>query len=134
MDNITTGVGWVDSMILWAGAVAALCGAIFTITKFVRAAIRVGRKLDRLATQLLGDDETKSLDERLSSIEHELHPNSGGSMRDAVDRTERALADHIEQSRVLLEAGHATEADLRKAITDIADALPTIAKSTPPQD
>jgi hypothetical protein len=134
METITTGVGWVDSMILWAAAIAALCGALFTIAKAVRAAIRVGRKVDRLATQLLGDDETPSLDARLSNIEHELHPNSGSSMRDAVDRTERALSDHVEQSKVLLEAGKGTETELRKAISDIAAALPTIAESTPPQE
>lgn len=131
-ETITTGVGWVDSMILWIGAIAAVCAGLTTIALAARAAMRVGRKLDRLATQLLGDDETPSLDERLSSIEHELHPNSGGSMRDAVDRTEKALADHVEQSTLLLAAGKGTERELRKAISDIAAALPTIAESTPP--
>ena len=132
MATSPTGIGWVDSMILWIGAIAAVCAGLFTIAKAARAAVRVGRKLDRLATQLLGDDETPSLDQRLSNIEHELHPNSGGSMRDAVDRTESALADHVEQSRVLHEPGRGTEQELRKAISDIPAALPTIAESTPP--
>lgn len=132
MQTSPTGIEWVDGMILWIGAIAALCAGLYTISKFVRGGIRIAHKLDRLATQLLGDDETRSLDERLSSIEHELHPNGGSSMRDAVNRTERALAEHVEQSARLLAKGQGTETELRKAISDIAAALPTIAESTPP--
>jgi hypothetical protein len=33
-------------------------------------------------------------------MHHELHPNSGSSMRDAVDRTEKALADHLANAAV----------------------------------
>ena len=33
-------------------------------------------------------DTTADLDKRLAAVEHELHPNSGTSLRDAVDRIE----------------------------------------------
>jgi len=32
---------------------------------------------------------------RLDEMHHELHPNSGSSLADAVNRTEKALNDHI---------------------------------------
>lgn len=132
MQTSPTGVEWVDGMILWIGAIAAILAGLFTIGKAVKAGIRIARRLDRVATQLLGDDETPSLDDRLSSIEHELHPNGGSSMRDAVNRTEKALAEHVEQSARLLEKGQGTEAELRKALSDLAAAMPTVAESTPP--
>ena len=31
----------------------------------------------------------------IDKLDHEMHPNSGSSMADAVNRTERALNDHI---------------------------------------
>jgi hypothetical protein len=37
--------------------------------------------------------EHKATNDRLAAIEHELHPNSGGSLRDAVDRVEQAVTD-----------------------------------------
>ena len=132
MQTSPTGVEWVDGMILWIGAIAAILAGLFTIGKAVKAGVHIARRLDRVATQLLGDDETPSLDDRLSSIEHELHPNGGSSMRDAVNRTEKALAEHVEQSARLLEKGQGTEAELRKALSDLAAAMPTVAESTPP--
>ncbi|MFJ2443457.1 MULTISPECIES: hypothetical protein [unclassified Streptomyces] len=31
------------------------------------------------------------IEERLTAVEHELHPNSGASLRDAVDRVDATL-------------------------------------------
>lgn len=40
---------------------------------------------------------------RIDSIEHELHPNSGLALRDAVDRTEKAVGELSKTAAVLVE-------------------------------
>lgn len=47
------------------------------------------------AEPLLNRPRTPSVPERLAHIESELKPNHGSSMRDAIDRVERHLADHV---------------------------------------
>lgn len=49
-----------------------------------------------------GAEARAKLDEqgaKLDSIDHELHPNSGSSLRDEVDRISTALTDHIAQQQ-----------------------------------
>jgi hypothetical protein len=36
----------------------------------------------------------------IDKLDHEMHPNSGSSMADAVNRTEKALKDHIDACNV----------------------------------
>ncbi|OKJ99166.1 hypothetical protein AMK34_18810 [Amycolatopsis sp. CB00013] len=38
-------------------------------------------------------DDVRGLVERVDRVEHELRPNSGASLRDAIDRVENAVAD-----------------------------------------
>ncbi|WIV59061.1 hypothetical protein [Amycolatopsis nalaikhensis] len=38
-------------------------------------------------------DDVRDLVERVDRVEHELRPNSGASLRDAIDRVENAVAD-----------------------------------------
>ncbi|WP_116200739.1 hypothetical protein [Amycolatopsis circi] len=41
-------------------------------------------------------DDVRDLVERVERVEHELRPNSGASLRDAIDRVENAVADPTE--------------------------------------
>ena len=82
-----------DALIVCA-LVAALAGLFATGRGLLRAVRRFNHHLDDvMGTEARpGVAARPSLVERLASIEHELHPNSGGSLRDAVDRTERRLS------------------------------------------
>lgn len=68
----------------------------------------VGRPLRRLAKQndefrqdwygqpaRPGHDPQPGVMERLRGIEKELHPNGGGTLRDAIGRVEQRLEDHL---------------------------------------
>jgi hypothetical protein len=59
--------------------------------------------LKRLSTiETDGADTAKKLDEtakKLDAIDHELHPNSGKSLRDQVDNITRTLDEHIAQQQ-----------------------------------
>ena len=68
----------------------------------------------------------------------ELRPNGGGSIKDAIHRIDEAAAAtntkldaHIADATQRVERGERVEAELRRALTDMAHALPTIAASTP---
>lgn len=43
--------------------------------------------------------DVRGLLERVERVEHELRPNSGLSLRDAVDRVENAVADRLEPTK-----------------------------------
>lgn len=89
------------------GAAVLLAGAAG-----VRAIAKPLRKLSRQndlfreewwgkeAEPMLNRPRTPSVPERLATIEAELKPNHGSSMRDAIDRVERHLADHINDLNV----------------------------------
>ncbi|TCO64395.1 hypothetical protein [Actinocrispum wychmicini] len=99
-----------DIALICAGTIAAL-GAITALTKAIARLLRLLRKLGHLADDLFGepardgvparpgvmhrlhDIETNARDiaHRLDAIEAELRPNSGASLRDAVDRVEHHL-------------------------------------------
>jgi hypothetical protein len=40
-------------------------------------------------------DRLAALEERTARVQHEVTPNSGSSLRDAVTRIEQQLADHM---------------------------------------
>ena len=42
-----------------------------------------------------GRDAVPGVPERLARMEKELHPNGGGTLRDAINRVEQRLEDHI---------------------------------------
>ena len=92
------------TVLIAAGALITLGGAALVIKRLWRAA----RKVSRFIDAVLGKpaefgrpsepgvlERMVAHEDRLREIQHELHPNSGLSLRDAVDRTERALSDHI---------------------------------------
>lgn len=81
------------------GAVASVCGALFAW--FWRKGLPAIRKINHFVDDMTGEsarpgfDARPGLFQRLDSIEHELHPNSGKSLRDAIDQQGKKLDDHI---------------------------------------
>lgn len=69
----------------------------------------------------------------------QLENNGGRSIKDTVERTARDLsvlsgqfATHLERSDHERAAGKRIERELREAIANLSDALPVVARSTPP--
>lgn len=75
-----------------ASTVAALIAAVGSLTIL---AIRAERRARRMANRLLGDGQTPGALDRLDDVWAQVHPDHGGSLRDVVDRTDRALAMHL---------------------------------------
>lgn len=67
---------------------------LFEVIRDLKA--QAGRMEDRLEERLDQQDGVLAKqDESLDVIRHELFPNSGGSLRDAVDRQGKQLNDHL---------------------------------------
>lgn len=112
-----TGILILDAIII-AGAVTAALMGLFKAFKAIAGLVR---RVTHFLDDYLGTEERPGvparagLSERLASIEHELHPNSGTSMRDSIDRIESRL-DGIEEVAVrAYENSEATRADLTLA-------------------
>lgn len=104
-----------ETALLVAGAVATVAAASAVLIGVVRFVVRMARNLGHLVDDVRGEParpgvaerpgilvrlqqiETQiaAVEQRVSGVEHELTPNSGLSLRDAVDRVERAQADHL---------------------------------------
>mgnify|MGYP000852062208 FL=1 len=88
-----------------------------TVAKLDEIAGGIDRRLDDLTARL---DAT---DARLGRIEHEVTPNHGGSMRDAVRRLEVARAEDQEAAREWRHAlGHQIDS-VRSLIENVDDGM-----------
>jgi hypothetical protein len=78
-------------------SVTLIAAAVAAVLYLSTLGIKAFRRFLTVADVLLGNEEQNlpSLDKRLVWIEHELKPNSGLSLRDSVDRIEKALEDHL---------------------------------------
>ncbi|WP_432158416.1 hypothetical protein [Streptomyces sp. bgisy153] len=98
----STGVPAVDAAVVWSVAAVAVAGLGTLLWRVMRAARRAVGRMDDLADDWLGVPERpgvpgrpgvmvrlRGIEERLTRVEHELQPNSGRSLRDAVDRVDR---------------------------------------------
>ncbi|WP_062215714.1 hypothetical protein [Streptomyces sp. NBRC 109706] len=101
-----------DQIAVWAGAGTAVCALLAGLWRAGRAAIRTAARLDDLADDWRGTPErpgvparpgvleriagieqcTERIAGRLTRVEEELHPNGGGSLRDAVNRVDARTA------------------------------------------
>lgn len=95
-DTTTAGI-WIISLAAVITALLILARFAGLLWRFVR---RVGHFLDDWFGEEARDGQPArpgfparigELERRTAAIEHELHPNSGASLRDAVDRVERAV-------------------------------------------
>lgn len=90
----STGIGGVDTLVIWAAAISAILGLLTLIWRGVR---RILQAVEDFTEDWNGTPARPGVPgragvmERLDKIEHELYPNSGSSLRDAVNRVERAI-------------------------------------------
>lgn len=93
-----TGVPALDAALVWGGAITAVGGVVTVVWRVVRAALRLGGRAGQFFDDWYGEEGRPGVParpgvmERMAGIEHqlavfkhELYPNSGGSLRDAVD-------------------------------------------------
>ncbi|MDH6134668.1 hypothetical protein P3T37_004072 [Kitasatospora sp. MAA4] len=103
MITATAGAGQVDVVALWAGAIVAVCTAAGILWRATRALHSLARHVEDFVTAWAGTDEHPgvvarlgAIEHRIGKIEHEVHPNSGLSLRDAVDRVDQRTARHLD--------------------------------------
>ncbi|MFD6128583.1 hypothetical protein ACFWC2_14715 [Streptomyces diastaticus] len=100
-----TGIDALDVVLVWAGALTVLGGLVAAGWRGVRGALRLAGRVDDFMDDWAGQEERPgvpgrpgvmervgAIEARLHRVEHELYPNSGGSLRDAVDRANERLA------------------------------------------
>ncbi|MGF0163040.1 hypothetical protein ACQRET_03220 [Streptomyces koyangensis] len=107
-----TGIPAVDTVLVWGGAVSLTLGLVTIAWRGIRGGVRLGRRVDQFIDDWQGEvaragvparpgvmERMGGLEDRMGGVEadlqrikHELYPNSGGSLRDAVDRANERLA------------------------------------------
>jgi len=107
-----TGIGLLDQVLIWGGVLSVALGIGTGLWQAVRALIRFWRRMDQYLTDWYGEPERPgvparpgvlvrlqhteravvAIGERLRRLEHEMRPNSGASLRDAVDLANCRLA------------------------------------------
>jgi hypothetical protein len=92
----TTDVGQLDTVALWCGAVVAIASAAGLFWRITRSIHHLVRHVEDFVADWSGTEEHPGvmtrlcrIEHRIGAIEHELHPNSGSSLRDAVDRVDQ---------------------------------------------
>lgn len=94
----------------------AILGGLLTLFKAVPKVTGMIARVDIAVRQIVGDEHQPGISDRLKTVEAELKPNGGGSMRDAVNRVEKGMgaaadvaaeakiaADHVAAKLVLSE-------------------------------
>jgi hypothetical protein len=97
MNIYPTGSNVMNAVIIWCAALAAIGAGFAVIWRIFRGVRRMLQKVDQFiddwngVSSSPGHPERPGVMVRLERIEHELVPNSGHSLRDAVDRLEHRL-------------------------------------------
>lgn len=104
----TTGVGAVDAAAVWATAVAALLGLGTIGWRLARRVRRVAHRIEEFVDDWQGTPGRPGVEprpgvmQRLAAIErvveevvHEVRPNGGASLRDAIHRVDRRTASIV---------------------------------------
>ena len=92
-----TGEIAVDQLVIWSGSIVAIAALLALVGRAVRALSRFIGRMDQVIEDWQGTPSRPGVPARpgvmarLDRIEHELHPNSGASLRDAVDRVEQHI-------------------------------------------
>ncbi|WNI31505.1 hypothetical protein OG322_22710 [Streptomyces sp. NBC_01260] len=100
-----TGIEAVDVILVWGGAVTVLAGAVVAVWRAVRGALHLVGRVDEFMDDWTGESDrpgvpgrpgvmarVSGIEDRLTAVEHEMYPNSGASLRDAVDLANHRLA------------------------------------------
>lgn len=101
MSEDTTGLVAVDLLLVWSAAAVAVAAALGLLWAMVRGIRRIVSRVDEIVDDWHGTpgrpgvegrpgvmERLDGIEGRIACVEHELHPNSGQSLRDAVDRVE----------------------------------------------
>ena len=142
----------------WATVAVSAGAAIAALFKFGRIALRGMRRVSHFLDQWLGDEardrpgvlgrldkieaQQTASTEKLEAIDHELHPNSGGSMFDKLTAGQVALSEQITgnagivaahiAATSLAETAHVAAAALTETARVAAAALTETARTTAP--
>ncbi|MFG3142708.1 hypothetical protein ACGFZA_41690 [Streptomyces sp. NPDC048211] len=94
-----------DAVLLWGGAVSVLTAVVTVLWRITRGVVHLGKRVEEFMDDWSGQEARPGVpgragvmerlggfEERLTRVEHELHPNSGASLRDAVDLANQRLA------------------------------------------
>ncbi|AUG78106.1 hypothetical protein CFP65_3306 [Kitasatospora sp. MMS16-BH015] len=95
--------GQLDTLALWCGALVAVTSAAGLLWRITRALHHLVRRVEDAVTDWAGTEEHPGvmtrldrIEHRIGAIEYQLHPNSGTSLRDAVDRVDQRTARHLD--------------------------------------
>ncbi|WP_405018183.1 hypothetical protein OHV05_15455 [Kitasatospora sp. NBC_00070] len=96
-----TPAGHLDALLLWCGAIATVGAAAGLLWRLTRSARQLASKVEDFVDDWTGTtgrpgvparpgvmSRLCAIEDALAKVEHELHPNSGSSLRDAVDRVD----------------------------------------------
>lgn len=99
-----TGNAVFDAILLWGAVAVALAGIGTVVWRVVRWALRLGTRINQFIDDFYGEEarpgvparpglleRVSGMEGRLARVEHEMYPNDGGSLRDAVDLANRQL-------------------------------------------
>ncbi|MFD3978235.1 hypothetical protein ACFWR6_06580 [Streptomyces griseus] len=94
----------VEAVLLWGGAITVVAGVATVLWRLGRGMAQTWQRLDQFIEDWYGEEarpgvparpgvleRVAGMELRLGRMEHELHPNAGGSLRDAVDEANRRL-------------------------------------------
>ncbi|GAA3045145.1 hypothetical protein GCM10020229_65460 [Kitasatospora albolonga] len=102
MNPGSTGMDSLDTLVVWCGALAAVAAATGMLWRLGRVVRQIAHRVEGFSEDWQGTEPRPGvpgregvmarlcgIEERLTAVEHELRPNSGSSMRDAIDRVDR---------------------------------------------
>ena len=103
--SVTTGIPAVDTVLLWGGVISVLGGVVTVVWRAVRAVSHFAGRAVQFLDDWYGEDGRPGVAERpgvmqrlgdledgLRHLRHEVRPNGGDSLRDAVNLANRRLA------------------------------------------
>ena len=101
----STGIGAVDAAVVWAIAIVAILGLLGALWRLVRPLRRIVQLVDMFWEDWQGTPgrpgvpprpgvmaRLDRIEDRVGIVVHEVRPNGGGSMRDAIDRVDARTA------------------------------------------
>lgn len=93
-----------EAVLLWGGAITVVSGLLAGLWRLGRGVVRTAHRMNEFMDDWYGEparagvparpgvlERVAGMESRLGRMEHELHPNAGGSLRDAVDEANRRL-------------------------------------------
>ncbi|WP_309317365.1 hypothetical protein [Streptomyces salinarius] len=103
--DLTTGIPAVDTVLVWGGVISLLATVVTVLWRAVRALAHFAGRAGQFFDDWYGEEGRPGVPERqgvmqrlgeledgLAHLRHEVRPNSGESLRDAVDLANRRLA------------------------------------------